>query len=152
MIRILRNIIKRVRSLSHWIWKQEGTPAKRARGVAIGIFSGCFPFFGFQSLIGICLASLFKANHLLAIMGTWISNPFTYIPLYWMNYKVGSYFLGSDATVQVLSNVKDVQIWHQGWNITMRILFGSTIVGFSSGIVMGSLFYFLSKIVTKKNI
>ncbi|KGG11469.1 hypothetical protein EV11_0361 [Prochlorococcus sp. SS52] len=85
-------------------------------------------------------------------MGTWISNPFTYIPLYWMNYKVGSYFLGSDATVQVLSNVKDVQIWHQGWNITMRILFGSTIVGFSSGIVMGSLFYFLSKIVTKKNI
>ena len=30
-----------------WIWAQEGSPACRARGLAAGVFCGCFPFFAF---------------------------------------------------------------------------------------------------------
>ncbi|MFO0103826.1 MAG: DUF2062 domain-containing protein, partial [Cyanobium sp.] len=56
---------------------------ERARGLAAGIFCGCFPFFGLQTLLGIGLASVLRGNHLLAAAGTWISNPFTYVPLYW---------------------------------------------------------------------
>ena len=72
---------------------QDGSPFFNAKGLAIGVFSGCFPFFGFQTLIGVFLAKLFKGNIFLAAIGTWISNPFTYIPLYYFNYKVGSIFL-----------------------------------------------------------
>ena len=55
---------------------------------------GCFPFFGLQTLLGMALASLVRGNHLLAAAGTWISNPFTYLPLYWFNYNLGCRFWG----------------------------------------------------------
>ena len=72
---------------------QNGSPFFNAKGLAIGVFSGCFPFFGFQTLIGVFFAKLARGNIVLAAIGTWISNPFTYIPLYYFNYKVGSIFL-----------------------------------------------------------
>ena len=76
---------------------QNGSPFFNAKGLAIGVFSGCFPFFGFQTLIGIFFAKIAKGNIALAAIGTWISNPFTYIPLYYFNYKVGSIFLNNPS-------------------------------------------------------
>ena len=76
---------------------QNGSPFFNAKGLAIGVFSGCFPFFGFQTLIGVFFAKLAKGNVLLAAIGTWISNPFTYIPLYYLNYKVGSIFFNTSS-------------------------------------------------------
>ena len=35
---------------------QNGSPFFNAKGLAIGVFSGCFPFFGFQTLIGVFFA------------------------------------------------------------------------------------------------
>ena len=77
--------------------KQNGSPLFNAKGLAIGVFSGCFPFFGFQTLIGVFFAKLAKGNIVLAAIGTWISNPFTYIPLYYFNYKVVSIFLNNPS-------------------------------------------------------
>ena len=145
MVRILLKLIKRVRRSFYWIWKQQGTPGERARGIAVGIFSGCFPFFGFQSLIGIFLASLFKGNHLLAIVGTWISNPLTYLPLYWLNYKVGQLFFREENQSFDLSELTQSQMWDQGWIMTIRILLGSSVVGFIAAIVIGCTVYLLLK-------
>ena len=78
--------------------QQKGSPLFNAKGLAIGVFSGCFPFFGVQTIIGIFIARLAKGNILLAAIGTWISNPFTYVPLYYFNYKVGSVFLNNSPS------------------------------------------------------
>ena len=93
MVQMSWNFIYRLRNFFRWLWRQEGSPGYRARGLAIGVFCGCFPFFGLQTLIGITLASLFRGNHLLAVSGTWISYPITYVPLCWLNYKVGTTLL-----------------------------------------------------------
>ena len=90
----LQGIIRRLRRWLVWLWQQEGTPGERARGIAAGVFSGCFPFFGLQTLLGVALASVVRGNHVLAAIGTWISNPITYLPLYWFNYQVDWYLLG----------------------------------------------------------
>ena len=58
MKKIFFNLIKRIRKFVIWLWKQEGSPSQRALGFGLGIFSGCFPFFGFQTLIGIFLAKV----------------------------------------------------------------------------------------------
>ena len=87
---MLRRTRKRLQQGLQWLWEQEGTPGQRARGLAAGIFCGCFPIFGLQTLAGITLASVVRGNHLLAAAGTWISNPFTYVPLYWFNYRIGA--------------------------------------------------------------
>ncbi len=145
MIRIHWKLMKRVRRFCLWIWQQDGTPAQRARGISVGVFSGCFPFFGLQSLLGIALASLFKGNQLLAITGTWISNPFTYIPLYLLNYKVGELLLGKYKQLPELSELIPTQIWNQGWVITSRLLLGSFIVGSSLAAIVGYITYLILK-------
>ncbi|WP_269622264.1 DUF2062 domain-containing protein [Prochlorococcus marinus] len=141
MIDVFFRLIKKVRNVVRWFWEEHGTPAYRARGVGVGVFSGCFPLFGFQSLIGIFLASLFRGNHFLAITGTWISNPFTYIPLYWFNYKVGKFFLGEVNNLSSLGELTQYRLWTQGWIISSRILLGSTIVGLLFGLLFGCISY-----------
>ena len=125
---------------------QEGTPAQRARGMAVGVFSGCFPLFGLQTLLGIMLASFVRGNRLLAATGTWISNPFTYLPLYWFNFKVGSKFLGQYS--HQVTNVRDLtkqQLWNEGWLFSGRLLIGSTLVGLILGSIIGFILYFSLK-------
>ena len=105
MRRLLRASRHRLRRSLHWLWAQEGTPGQRARGLAAGVFCGCFPFFGLQIMVSVGVASLLKGNHLLAAAGTLVSNPLTYIPLYWFNYLVGDQLLGPSAGADTLSSI-----------------------------------------------
>ena len=151
MIRYLLTWFNKFQHSLRLLWEPEGTPAKRARGIAVGVFSGCFPFFGLQSLMGACLASLLKGNHLLAVIGTWISNPLTYIPLYLFNYKIGSYFLGREIEVYNFSGFTQKQMWNQGWIISSRIFFGSILVGLFFGLIFGFISYMFFKSSSKKS-
>ncbi|WP_204105567.1 MULTISPECIES: DUF2062 domain-containing protein [Spirulina sp. CCY15215] len=72
----------------------EGSPKAIARGVSVGMFAGFFPLFGLQTIIGLLLAALFRGNKLAAAAATWVSNPFTYIPIYSFNFAVGRWLLG----------------------------------------------------------
>ena len=76
--------MKKILSL---FWEQSYSPYFNAKGIAVGVFSGCFPFFGLQTLMGLFIARVIKGNLLLAALGTWVSNPFTYIPLYLLNFR-----------------------------------------------------------------
>lgn len=71
-----------------------GTPNYISRGLAFGVFAGCFPLFGLQTIIGVLFAVIFRGHKLAAVAGTWISNPLTYVPIFAFNYKVGELLLG----------------------------------------------------------
>ncbi len=122
-----------LRRAALWLWHQEGSHGQRARGLAAGVFCGCFPFFGLQTLLGIALASVVRGNHLLAAAGTWISNPFTYLPLYWFNFKLGSLLLGPGLGWPGLEVLRSEAIWQLGWSFVSRMLLGSLIVGCGGG-------------------
>jgi len=111
---------KRILSL---FLQQNGSPFFNAKGLAIGVFSGCFPFFGFQTLLGVFLAKLAKGNLFLAAIGTWISNPFTYVPLYYFNYKVGSIFLKNSPNTTIDKNLIIADLWEKGSLFSMRLIF-----------------------------
>ena len=130
--------------------QQNGSPFFNAKGLAIGVFSGCFPFFGFQTVIGVFFAKLARGNIYLAALGTWISNPFTYVPLYYFNYKVGSFFLNntSDNIIQNKLVVND--LWKQGSIFSLSLLLGSSCVGFLLAFISGSLVFFIYKIKNKR--
>ena len=149
MRKIFLNLIKRIRKFISWLWNQEGSPSQRALGFGVGIFSGCFPFFGLQTLMGIFLARIFKGNTILAAVGTWISNPFTYIPLYYFNYRVGSFLLNRDTILVDFSHITTNELWSQGWYLSSRLLVGSTFVGLITAIVGGISLYFLLKKFSK---
>ena len=130
--------------------KQKGSPFFNAKGLAIGVFSGCFPFFGFQTLLGVFIAKLARGNLLLAAIGTWISNPLTYVPLYYFNYKVGSIFLNNYPNIKIEKNLAIDDLWQQGSIFSLRLLLGSAFVGLVLALISGSIVFFFYKIRNKK--
>ena len=137
MVKLLSASRQRLRRWLRWLWSQEGTPGQRARGVAAGVFCGCYPFFGLQTVFSIGIASLVRGNHLLAAAGTLISNPLTYVPLYWFNYQLGSWLLGTKTNAAVLNDLNRSNLWQQGWSFTQRLLLGSTVVGAVLALMLG---------------
>jgi len=129
---------------------QNGSPFFNAKGLAIGVFSGCFPFFGFQTLIGVFFAKLAKGNVLLAAIGTWISNPFTYIPLYYLNYKVGSIFFNTSSNEIIEKSLVINDLWKQGRIFSLKLLLGSSCVGLLLALICGSIVFFINKIKNKR--
>ena len=129
---------------------QNGSPFFNAKGLAIGVFSGCFPFFGFQTLIGVFIAKLAKGNIVLAAIGTWISNPFTYIPLYYFNYKVGSIFFNTTPNEIIEKSLVIDDLWKQGRIFSLKLLLGSFCVGFLLALICGSIVFFIYKIKIKR--
>jgi len=129
---------------------QNGSPFHNAKGLAIGVFSGCFPFFGFQTLIGVFFAKLAKGNIVLAAIGTWISNPFTYIPLYYFNYKVGSIFFNTSSNNTIEKSFVIDELWRQGRIFSLKLLLGSSCVGLLLALICGSIVFFIYKIKIKR--
>tara|TARA_B100000401_G_C52258128_1_gene463065 strand:- start:27 stop:470 length:444 start_codon:yes stop_codon:yes gene_type:complete len=147
-MRSIRDInFKKILSL---FTQQNGSPFFNAKGLAIGVFCGCFPFFGFQTLLGVFFAKLAKGNIVLATIGTWISNPFTYIPLYYFNYKVGSILLNNPPNNILVKNLFINDIWKQGSIFSLRLILGSSFVGFLLALISGSIIFLIYKKINKR--
>lgn len=70
------------------------SPKRIALGVAIGVFWGILPTFGFAILFSVPTAFVLRANRLSAIAGTFVSNPLTWFFIYPFGYKIGQQILG----------------------------------------------------------
>jgi len=116
-----------------------GLPEEIAKGVALGIFIGMTPTFGFQMAIALFFAYLLRENRLAAILGVWVTNPVTAPFIYAIEYEIG----------RILLNVERVRLpleftWEAysklGWNIMYPLWVG----GILAGIILGALSYFLT--------
>ena len=130
--------------------EQNGSPIFNAKGIAFGVFSGCFPFFGFQTLLGVFLAQIGRGNIVLAAIGTWVSNPFTYVPLYLFNYKLGAFLLRNPDKINLKPMLIKDEFWAQGWYISLRLILGSSLVGIFLGFIFGLFAYCFYKKKFKK--
>ena len=63
-----------------------------AGAVALGLFIGFMPILG-QMFVAAALAIVLRVNLPVSVMGVWISNPVTTVPLYFFSYKVGAWVL-----------------------------------------------------------
>jgi uncharacterized protein (DUF2062 family) len=71
-------------------------PWQLALGAAIGMFVTFTPTVGFQMLLVVFLAWLFKANKAIGLPIVWISNPATVVPIFYACYVVGRVILQHD--------------------------------------------------------
>ena len=149
-MKLIRNFnYKKILSL---FLEQNGSPFFNAKGLAVGVFCGCFPFFGFQTLLGLFLARVAKGNLFLAAIGTWISNPFTYIPLYFFNYKVGSFLLKNSPDIIFDKDLMIKELWEKGSVFSSRLILGSALVGLLLASISGVIVFFLYKRKMKKSV
>ncbi|HRX86367.1 MAG TPA: DUF2062 domain-containing protein [Phycisphaerae bacterium] len=75
----------------------DDSPHRIALGVAIGLFIGFSPTMGLQMVIAIALAALLRANKAACVPMVWVTNPFTFVPIYGFCWWLGSLMLGGTA-------------------------------------------------------
>jgi uncharacterized protein (DUF2062 family) len=147
-IKSKRQPLALARFLRYWyirLARLQGHPQEIARGLALGVFAGWFPWFGLQMAIAVFFAILFRGNKLAAAASTWVSNPLTYVPIFAFNYKVGKWLLNSH---NLLLEGRDLQIdpqsWSKfvqlGWEFMAAMFLGCFIVG----AIVATVVYFFS--------
>lgn len=71
-------------------------PDEIAKGLALGVFIGMTPTFGFQMAIAVFFAFLLRENKIAAALGVWITNPLTAPFIYALEYEAGRVLLGME--------------------------------------------------------
>ncbi|WP_166921468.1 DUF2062 domain-containing protein [Flavobacterium poyangense] len=120
---------------------------KKAAAIALGIFIGISPFWGFQTVLLLFFATLFKLNKVIAYLSSNVSFP-PFIPfIIYGSLKMGSYFVSADAPLVLDSSVTfdDIQK-----NATQYIV-GSLILATVSALSVGLISYVLLTVFSSKN-
>ena len=66
-----------------------------AGGVAVGMFSGLIPG-PVQFVAAAIVSTIFRVNLPVAVFVTLYTNPFTIVPLYFLAYELGAFFIGQN--------------------------------------------------------
>ena len=89
-----------------------------AKGVAIGLVTGLIPG-PVQMLLAAAFAIPLRANLPVAVFTTLYTNPFTFVPLYILAYKIGALATGVTAPAPPMTEFKSegwLQMLQQLWN------------------------------------
>ncbi len=106
----------------------DDTPHRIALGLAIGIFVTWTPTMGLQMILTVLLASLMRANKFVGVPFVWISNPVTAVPLYGLNYLVGTWILPDGYSVtEFTESVSKAIFTGGGWADKITAWWGATI-------------------------
>jgi uncharacterized protein (DUF2062 family) len=110
------------------------SPTRAGLSFSMGIFIACTPFYGFQTLLIICLAILFRLNFPIAYLSSQISLPPFYVLLIPLQLYVGQFVLNKPF----LLSGNYLQVAQENFNTW---LIGSLIVGFALSSISGYLWY-----------
>ncbi|WP_417943053.1 DUF2062 domain-containing protein [Flavobacterium sp. RS13.1] len=119
---------------------------KKSAAIALGIFIGLSPFWGFQTILLFTFAALFRLNKVIAFLTSNVSFP-PFIPfIIYGSLKIGSIFVPSDAPLFLDSSMTfdDIQ------KNAAQYIVGSLILASVSALLAGLISYLLLTAFTKK--
>lgn len=113
------------------------SPGKIAISFAIGIFIGMSPLLGIHTVMGIIAAWLFKLNKFVTIIGVYITNPWTIVPIYTFATWLGAKLLGIDSIIPSINwnDIKLADIIKEMGTLLWPFVVGTTLLGLFSAIV-----------------
>ncbi|UCE78589.1 MAG: DUF2062 domain-containing protein [Nitrospiraceae bacterium] len=79
--------------ISH-IFSIKETPHRISVAFALGVFVGMSPFLGVHTLLGIAFSYIFRLNKMVTLIGVYVTNPWTIIPIYTFGTWTGTKLLG----------------------------------------------------------
>lgn len=145
--KLLKKIKKSIIYFYHTAMRAHGKPREIALGMALGVFAGLLPYAISQTVLALFLAAIFRANKVSAAAGTWISNPFTSLPLYFTGYTMGAYILGEPLISYAIikKDFTEVSSLKEAFGLLlgqmgMPILIGTAILG----AILGMISYFIT--------
>lgn len=120
---------------------------KKSAAIALGVFIGLSPFWGFQTVLLFTFAALFRLNKVIAYLASNVSFP-PFIPfIVYGSLQMGSIFVSNDAALVLDSSITidDIQK-----NATQYIV-GSLILATVSALSVGLISYLLLTAFSPKN-
>jgi glycosyltransferase involved in cell wall biosynthesis len=119
------------------------SPSKKAMSIALGVFIGTSPFWGFHGILALALAATFKLNKAIAFAFSNISIPPMVPIIIYASYKLGTWMLGTEEVSFDMDNITT--------NIKLlksikEYLVGSFLLGLLSALTFGSLSYIVLKL------
>ena len=121
----------------------------KAGSIAFGVFMGIVPIWGFQMLVAISLAILFKLNKVLVIIASNISIPPMIPFIIFGSYKMGGWWVGKNATELEYSSALSLEAIKRN---LQQYIFGSITLAIVAGVFFGLLAFLLLKMVNKKRV
>lgn len=89
-----------------WVWSRRNV----AMGVALGLFFGFMIPLG-QIPLAVACGVMLRANLPVIAASTFVTNPFTFPPIYFAAYKVGSYILSSEHVEAAMTSPTTAAGW-----------------------------------------
>jgi uncharacterized protein (DUF2062 family) len=119
------------------IFSVKDSPQKIALSFSVGVFFGMSPFLGLHTILGIAAAWLFRLNKFVTIVGVYITNPWTIVPIYTFATWFGAKLLGIKQIIPAI-NYNDISLPYL--IVTMKHLLlpfvvGTTFIGLLSALV-----------------
>lgn len=74
-------------------------PQHVAFSFSVGVFIGVSPLLGLHTVLGILVSYLFRLNKFVTLMGVFVTNPWTIIPIYTLGTWGGMKILGVEGSL-----------------------------------------------------
>jgi len=117
----------------------QASPEVMAQGVALGLFISTTPTFGFQTVIALFLAALFRVSKLCAVLAVQFTNALTAPFIYAGTYYLGAFFLGRPAQQNPFDDFSFKALIELGPSVFSSLWVGGVLLG----IVLGIMGYFM---------
>jgi len=128
--------MNKIRSLIRRLLLSHATAEEIAQGFALGFFIAMIPTtIGFHTSMALGLCLLMRKNKIATLIGVWMVNPLTMIPLYYLAFLIGKFVLQYHNLVWNLQNLE--QLKHLGAKFLIALTVGGSLVGLAGG----ALFY-----------
>ena len=114
---------------------------------AVGIFIGMSPLLGIHTILGLLAAWLFRLNRLITIVGVYVTNPWTIVPIYSFGTWIGAKIIGMDNLIPAIdwSHITFVGFFKEFRPLLLPFLIGNTAIGIVSAVVSYILIYKAAK-------
>lgn len=109
----------------------QDTPHRIALAFALGVFMGISPLLGLHTIGAFFIAWLLGLNRLVAIVGVYITNPWTIVPIYTFCTWVGAKMVGTTQILPVIdwNDLSFFGMIRELKHLIIPFLVGSTFVG-----------------------
>jgi uncharacterized protein len=113
----------------------DDTPERIALAFALGVFLAFSPLLGLHTFLGLLFAFFFGLNRIALLLGVFVNNPWTLIPIYAAGTYLGGLLVGFPSRPPLphfdLQSVWSSRFWVQlagQWHLLTPLLLGSSIL------------------------
>ncbi|MCU0240989.1 MAG: DUF2062 domain-containing protein [Vicinamibacteria bacterium] len=107
----------RLRQIIQILLHMDEPPQRTALAFAIGVFIAFFPILGIHTAIALLIAFAFRLSRVAILLGAYINNPWTLVPLYMAGTAFGCFLLGTGT-----ADFSGINYKLHGWDFYYQML------------------------------